>query len=47
MANGSSSVGGKGKVSENQFADGGSILDQTRSSMSPKSVEVKACLDDG
>ena len=31
---------------EQAFSAGGSILDETRSSMSPESLEAQACLDD-
>ena len=31
---------------EQQFSAGGNILDSTRSSMSPDSIEAQSCLDD-
>ena len=31
---------------EQQFSAGGNILDPTRSSMSPNSIEAQSCLDD-
>ena len=31
---------------EQQFSAGGNILDPTRSSMSPNSIETQSCLDD-
>ena len=33
-------------VVEQQFSAGGNILDPSRSSMSPDSIEVQSCLDD-